>query len=79
MVCETEYPSLRPASCWRVEVVKGGAGDLRTGLTDMSATVKSAPLHASRNSRAEASSGRRRDSSACRGTPPGSSNRAVTR
>ncbi len=79
MVCDTEKPSLRPASCWRVDVVKGGAGDFFRGLTLMSPTVNEAPAHFSRNSLANASSGRRCESSASRLIPPGSMKRAVTR
>ena len=32
MVCDTEYPSLREASCCRVDVVNGGAGVRFAGL-----------------------------------------------
>ncbi len=31
MVCDTVKPNLRDASCCRVEVVNGGAGDFFTG------------------------------------------------
>ena len=43
MVRATEKPSLRLASCCRVLVVKGAAGDLRTGLVSMRAILKLAP------------------------------------
>ena len=32
MVCETEKPSLRAASCWRVEVVNGGGRGALHGM-----------------------------------------------
>ena len=40
MVCDTVKPSLREASCCRVDVVKGGAGVRLRGFTCMSPTVK---------------------------------------
>ena len=48
MVCDTEYPNLRAASCCKVEVVNGGAGDLLTGLRVISAIEKVAVWHASK-------------------------------
>ena len=34
IVLETPNPSFLDASCWRVEVVKGGVGDLFDGFLD---------------------------------------------
>ena len=42
MVCATEKPSLRAASCCSVEVVKGGAGDFFTGRFVVSSIVNAA-------------------------------------
>ena len=42
MVCATEKPSLRAASCCNVEVVKGGAGDFFTGRFVVSSIVNAA-------------------------------------
>ena len=39
MVWLTENPSLRAASCWRVEVVKGGSGERLSGFTATDFTV----------------------------------------
>ena len=40
IVCATEKPSLRAASCCSVEVVKGGAGDFLSGRFVVSSIVK---------------------------------------
>src|SRR3712207_8506381 len=48
MVCATVYPSLRAASCCRVEVVNGAGGVFFTGRVDMSSMANVAPRHASR-------------------------------
>ncbi len=48
-------PSLREASCCRVEVVKGGGGERRAGFFSTAATVKLAALTASRAANAEVS------------------------
>ncbi len=40
MVCDTEKPNLRAASCCRVEVVKGAAGDFFIGRFVTSSMVK---------------------------------------
>ena len=57
MVLLTVNPSFREASCCRVDVVKGGAGDFLSGFTWMSRTLNCAPLHASSRLSASASSG----------------------
>ena len=49
MVCDTEKPSLRAASCCSVEVVNGGAGIRFSGFFVTLATLNSASLHFSRN------------------------------
>ena len=49
MVCATVYPSLRAASCCKVEVVNGAAGLFFTGRVTMSSMVKDAFLQLSRN------------------------------
>ena len=79
MVCDTVKPSLRAASCWRVEVVNGGAGDFFTGRTLTDDTLKLVPLHSASSSRAWASSVRRFDSSAPTAVPSAVANRAFTR
>src|SRR5450759_2152660 len=66
IVCATENPSFRKASCCRVEVVKGGAGDRVPGLMLILATEYSEPLHSSRNFKASFSSGNRFEASAFR-------------
>ena len=48
MVCDTVKPSLRAASCCKVEVVKGGAGMRLSGFFVMSPTVNAASLQLSR-------------------------------
>ena len=48
MVWLTVKPSLRAASCWRVEVVNGGAGVRFTGFLATLSTLKMAVLHFSR-------------------------------
>ena len=48
IVCDTEKPNLRAASCCNVEVVKGGAGDFFDGRVTMSAMLKEAPLQLSK-------------------------------
>jgi hypothetical protein len=40
MVIDTPNPSLREASCWSVEVVKGAPGLLVPGLVAISSTLK---------------------------------------
>ena len=52
MVCDTENPSLRAASCCSVEVVNGGAGMRLSGFLLTLSTLCSAFLHLSRNARA---------------------------
>ena len=52
MVCDTEKPNLRAASCCKVEVVNGGAGDFFDGLVTMSVILNLASLHTSRKARA---------------------------
>src|SRR3989338_7639799 len=43
MVCLTENPSLREASCWSVDVVNGGGGVLFNSFSSMDATFHSFP------------------------------------
>ena len=64
MVLLTEKPSLRPASCCSVEVVKGGAGHFATGFFSTSLIVNVAFLHLSRNCIASSSLSKRLGSSA---------------
>ena len=64
MVCDTENPSLRPASCWSVEVVNGGAGKRCAGFSSALATVKVAPMQVLRNSSACSRVSKRDESSA---------------
>ena len=45
----TVNPNLRAASCWSVDVVKGGAGVRFSGFLLTLSTVKVASLHCSRN------------------------------
>ncbi|CCY38268.1 unknown [Tannerella sp. CAG:118] len=52
MVCATEYPNFRAASCCKVDVVKGGAGDFFAGRTEISSIVKFACWQASRKFKA---------------------------
>ena len=52
MVCDTLNPSFRAASCCRVEVVKGGAGERFKGFLLTLSTVNSAFLHFSRKASA---------------------------
>ena len=73
MVCDTEYPSLRAASCCKVEVVKGGAGDFFTGFFVISSMLKEAALHDSKNSMTSFLSFRRLFSSAFRIVVPSGS------
>ena len=54
MVFWVEKPSLRLASCWRFEVVKGGAGSRRRSLRRMADTVNFAPLQRSMTASASA-------------------------
>ena len=49
MVCDTVKPSLRAASCCRVDVVKGGAGVRFSGFLLTDSTVNVASTHCSRN------------------------------
>ncbi len=79
MVCDTVKPSLRAASCWRVEVVNGGAGAFFTGRTLTCDTLNPEPEQAARKLRASVSSARRRESSAWTGAPSGAVKSAVTR
>ena len=51
-------PSLRAASCCRVEVVKGGGGERRAGLVSTAVTVKAPACTAARAACALASSPR---------------------
>ena len=48
MVCDTEKPNLRAASCCKVEVVNGGAGDFFEGFVTTSAISNLAPLQVSK-------------------------------
>ena len=52
IVFDTEKPSLRLASCCRVEVVNGGAGFFSAGFFSILLTVYSAPMHLFRNATA---------------------------
>ena len=83
IVCATVYPSLRAASCCRVEVVNGAGGVFFTGRVVISSIVKVAPLHASRNAFASSFVLIRRDSSAFISTSlpsvSGTRNMAITR
>ena len=56
MVWRGEKPSLREASCWSVEVVKGAAGLRRCDLLSMLDTVKLPPSSAALRRAAVASS-----------------------
>ncbi len=58
MVRWAEKPSLRDASCCRVEVVKGGAGVRRAGFFSTEATLKVADSTAARAAWATASAPR---------------------
>ena len=64
MVCATVNPSLRAASCCKVEVVKGAAGLFFTGRVTISSMENVAALHDSRNFWASFFVFRRRASSA---------------
>ena len=79
MVWLTVNPSLRAASCCRVEVVKGGAGDFFTGRTATSVTVKVVSAQSLRKSRAASLPVRRRESSALTSSPEGVASVAFTR
>ena len=50
MVCDTVNPNFLAASCCRVDVVKGGAGERLRGFFEMALTVNSAVLQRSRKS-----------------------------
>ena len=78
MVCDTVNPSFLAASCWRVEVVNGGAGVRRSGFFCMEAMVNLASLHFPRKASASSRVGKRRSSSA-RISLPATTNCAVTR
>ncbi len=54
MVLLTEKYNFRAASCCKVEVVNGGAGDFFAGLVVRSATLKFAPRFSERNCSASA-------------------------
>ncbi len=45
MVCDTENPNLRAASCCKVDVVKGAAGFLVAGFFSRLATLNCASTH----------------------------------
>ena len=64
MVCDTVKPSLRAASCCRVEVVNGGAGVRLMGFLTMVETVNLAALHLSRKAITSSRVAKRRSSSA---------------
>ena len=64
IVCDTEYPNLRAASCCKVEVVKGGAGDFFTGFVVISSIVNEAFLQDSKKASTSFLSFRRRFNSA---------------
>ena len=83
MVCDTENPNLRAASCCKVEVVNGGAGVFLVGRVTMSLILKSADLQDSRNACASSLVLKRLDNSALTSTfspfASGTSKTAVTR
>ena len=83
IVCDTEKPSFRAASCCRVEVVKGAAGDFFVGSVCTSSMVNVASLHESRNASASAFSLKRVFNSAFSSTAlpslSGTMNTATTR
>ena len=83
MVCDTEKPNLRAASCWRVEVVKGGAGDFFDGRVTTSVILKLASLQLSKKACASSLVLKRLPNSARTSAfspfSPGTSNTAVTR
>ena len=64
IVCDTENPSLRAASCCKVDVVKGTDGDFLNGLVCTSSIVNVASLHCVRKASASAFSLKRVPSSA---------------
>ena len=64
IVCDTENPSLRPASCCSVDVVNGAAGDLVSGFFSTDDTVNRAVTHFSRNACTSSAVAKRRVSSA---------------
>ena len=75
-------PSLRPASCWSVEVVNGGAGKRCAGFSSARATVKVASMQLRRNASASSRVSKRDESSALKSVLSGSSaawNCATTR
>ena len=49
MVCDTVKPSLRAASCCRVDVVNGGAGVRFSGFLVIALAVTPAVFHFSKN------------------------------
>jgi len=55
IVLLTEKYNFLAASCWRVDVVKGGAGDFLAGLLSNADTEKSAFLLSSKNALASCS------------------------
>ena len=83
IVCDTEKPNLRAASCCSVEVVNGGAGDFFEGRVTMSFTWNKESLHCSRKACASSFSWKRLPNSAFTSifspSGPGTSNTAVTR
>ena len=68
MVCETENPSLREASCCSVDVVKGGAGLRLLGFVSTLLTVKVVPLQYSMKATVSSFVEKRSDNSAFSGT-----------
>ena len=66
MVAETEKPNLRAASCWSVEVVKGGAGVRLVGLVLMALMVKAASRQCCKKASASSAVAKRWLSSALR-------------
>src|SRR6202007_1152912 len=55
MVCDTENPSLRAASCCSVDVVNGADGERLAGLVSKLSIVNAAALHFSKNACASCS------------------------
>src|SRR5690349_7345137 len=78
MVWITEKPSFRAASCCKVEVVNGGAGERFNGFVCKSAMVNDAPLQDSKNSCASSSVSKRCGNSATRVLPFSNANSALT-
>ncbi len=55
MVCDTEKPNLRAASCCKVDVVNGADGERFAGFVSNVSIVKEAALHFSKNAWASCS------------------------